>query len=82
MRTPGRRRAYSIAESSHWRPVPPRFLRVTRIGSIESACWMRRGKFEGAGACVVLGEEREDVRAVGEQLAQVGDEFAGEVDLG
>ena len=46
------------------------------------ACPRAGDKFEGAGACVVLGEEREDVRAVGEQLAQVGDEFAGEVDLG
>ncbi|MFR9005286.1 MAG: hypothetical protein ACLVKA_02585 [Collinsella aerofaciens] len=45
------------------------------------ACPRAGDKFEGAGACVVLGEEREDVRAVGEQLAQVGDEFAGEVDL-
>ena len=27
-------------------------------------------------------KRQEDVRAVGEQLAQVGDEFAGEVDLG
>ena len=49
----------------------------------ESCTGPRAGdEFEGAGACVVLGEEGEDVRAVGEQLAQVGDEFAGEVDLG
>ncbi len=43
-RTPRRSRDYSTEDSSHRRPLPPRFLRVTRISSIESACWMRRGK--------------------------------------
>ena len=61
--------------------------RFDRVGVLDAQGESRTGpragdEFEGAGACVVLSEEREDVRAVGEQLAQVGDEFAGEVDLG